>query len=33
MVCNVEKSVHCQLDKKVKVGKVKCNVCGEEWYV
>ena len=30
---NAEKSVHCQLDKKMKVGKVKCNVCAEEWCV
>eukprot|EP00889_Picochlorum_renovo_P006792 jgi/Picre1/33822/NNA_001301.t1 len=29
--CNAEKSVHCDLDKKVKVGKVVCAVCGEEW--
>jgi transcription elongation factor Elf1 len=28
-----EKSVHCELDKKMKVGKVKCSVCAEEWYV
>lgn len=26
-----EKSVHCELDKKLKVGQVKCNVCGEQW--
>jgi transcription elongation factor Elf1 len=31
--CFAEKSVHCDLDKKVKVGKVVCAVCGEEWCV
>ena len=31
--CRAEKSVNCELDKKVKVGKVLCTVCGEEWCV
>lgn len=31
--CNAEKSVHCELDKKMQIGKVKCNVCAEEWCV
>jgi transcription elongation factor Elf1 len=28
---NAENSVHCELDKKLKVGQVKCSVCGEQW--
>lgn len=28
---DAEKSVHCELDKKLKVGQVKCSVCGEQW--
>ena len=30
---DAEKSVHCELDKKMKVGKVRCSVCAEEWCV
>jgi transcription elongation factor Elf1 len=29
--CNAEESVQCDLDKKTKIGRVKCNACSEEW--
>ena len=29
--CNAESAVETTLDRKMKVGKVKCKMCREEW--